>query len=735
MAPDPSLLGPEGSTVTYLLEARTPLEEAILRRWLRRNLGEEAPKVRLPSSRRGRIGSVPDLERLLDTDQYLIPLRVVWLPPERQGRRTARWSDLLRFGDPRDPGRLRARWIATLRSKRVRPIAAPGATVTELRADHSVQGQIDPLFSYVVHRAWISLDRVERTLLGNRYKIPRFVIEAILSRRAFLEAVETVAASSGMDAETARRRARRYLREIAATHSPFVIDLVANAIRRLYRMGYGSISYSADEVATVAALGQGHSIVFLPSHRSNLDRLSLQYLLWENDLPPNHTAGGINMNFFPVGPMIRRTGVFFIRRSFRDNELYKTVLRAYLDYLVEKRFPLEWYLEGGRSRSGRLGRPRLGLLAYVADSVRRGRADDVYLIPVSIAYDQIQDVPDYAREARGGGKEKESLGWLLKAVSSLRRRYGDIHVRFGDPLPLSQALRDSETDSSWLHKAAFEVMHRVGRITPITPTSLVATAVLAARGPATAEQLNVRFRELAELVGNRSLPTTDDLEDIGLDRFEAILGWLEENGNLTSQETSGARVYRVTDDQALRLSYYRNVVVHFFVTRAIAEMALRTPGVRRAEMQRVMLRYRDLLKFEFFFPEKEAFLAVAEAELDLDLPGWERRLGEPGLLSDLAPHVSDWAVLPFLDAYQVVGDELEETRGLVNERRLLRSSLSRGRRYLLEGRISSVESVSQVLFRSALDLARNRGLLEDGAEDDRTLFAAEVREARRLAAG
>src|SRR5207247_7828885 len=126
-----------------------------------------------------------------------------------------------------------------------------------------------------------------------------------------------------------------------------------------------------------------------------------------------HTAGGINMNFFPMGGLMRRTGIFFIRRSFKDNEVYKFVLRQYIDYLIEKRFPLEWYIEGGRSRSGKLLPPRFGLLAYVVDSYRRGRADDVALIPVSIAYDQISDVQDYAHEQRGGVKQRESFGWFV----------------------------------------------------------------------------------------------------------------------------------------------------------------------------------------------------------------------------------------------------------------------------------------------------------------------------------
>ena len=151
-------------------------------------------------------------------------------------------------------------------------------------------------------------------------------------------------------------------------------------------------------------------MVFLPSHKSNLDSLVLKYALHENGLPPNHTAGGINMNFFPIGLWLRRTGLFFIRRSFKDDEIYKFVLRQYIDYLVEKRFPLEWYIEGTRSRAGKLMPPRFGLLAYVVDAYRRGKSEDVLLVPVSIAYDQIQDVVAYAAEERGAKKQAESFG-------------------------------------------------------------------------------------------------------------------------------------------------------------------------------------------------------------------------------------------------------------------------------------------------------------------------------------
>src|SRR5204863_526827 len=136
-------------------------------------------------------------------------------------------------------------------------------------------------------------------------------------------------------------------------HSPHHLDLAANLIRFMYTQGYGeTLHYDRVQLEALAALGQRHPLVFLPTHKSMLDSLVLKYALYENGLPPNHTAGGINMNFFPMGGLMRRTGIFFIRRSFKDNEVYKFVLHHYLDYLVEKRFPLEWYIEGTRSRSG-----------------------------------------------------------------------------------------------------------------------------------------------------------------------------------------------------------------------------------------------------------------------------------------------------------------------------------------------------------------------------------------------
>src|SRR5439155_923263 len=355
-----------------------------------------------------------------------------------------------------------------------------------------------------------------------RYKGPRFVQEEIVERAGFRGAVSRLARHLGRDEASVTREARRYLREIAASHSPRLIHLAANLIRFMYTRGYGeTLHYDREQLGDLAALGQRHPLVFLPSHKSNLDSLVLKYALYENGLPPNHTAGGINMNFFPMGALMRRTGIFFIRRSFKDNEVYKFVLRQYIDYLVEKRFPLEWYIEGTRSRSGKLMPPRFGLLAYVVDAYRRGKSEDVLLVPVSIAYDQIQDVAGYAAEERGGRKRPESFGWFLRFVRALRRRYGEIYLRFGEPLSLARALGppdpgaepDPNEQSLALQKLAFEVSARINRVTPITATSLVALALLgvSSRALSVAETI-ASLRNLLDYVRRRDLPTAGALD-------------------------------------------------------------------------------------------------------------------------------------------------------------------------------------------------------------------------------
>jgi glycerol-3-phosphate O-acyltransferase len=769
VGPTPSSDSPSDAEATarrviYLLDAHGRIEARMLHDWIVAQPADGAVagalSVPLSGPRRRALRSGPDsgLGNCLATedDPLLVPLRVAWMPPENTGFRGL-WR-LLLFGDPHDPGPLRKRWMRRVRGESVRVIVGDAATLSELRDRWQRLGGTDRaetsgLAEFVARQAALALDRAERRIRGMRYKVPRFVAEEILDRAAFRGGLTRLAWETGRELPDVTRRASRYLREIAATHSPYVIDLVAHFARALYTRGYGDrLNYDRAQLEHTYALAQRAPVVFLPSHKSNLDHLVLRWALYENGHPPNHTAGGINMNFLPMGPLLRRSGVFFIRRTFKDNPIYKFVLGQYIDYLVEKRFPLEWYIEGGRSRSGKLLPPRFGLLAYVVDAYRRAKSEDVWLIPVSIGYDQIQDVGSYVTEQRGGQKERESFSWFLRMFRMLKRRYGEIYIRFGEPVSLRETLGVATEQSPRdehdiaLQKLAFEVSVRINRVTPITATSLVTLALLGAGDRALSLDETARaVQSLCYYVRRRKLPTTESPELDTPDGIARVLGGLIENGIVTSYAGGPETVYAIGQEQHLAAAYYRNTVIHFFVNAAIVELALQGAASAEGDVGERFwdetARLRDLLKFEFFFADRETFRAEIEEELCLQDPQWRDRFaqgrdGAREMLRRLQPLTSFLVLRPFIEAYRVVSDALVAAGegDPPPDADLLRRCLGLGKQYHLQKRIRNGESVSNVFFANGLLLARNRGLTQGGnvdAVEKRTAFATELRDTVR----
>lgn len=761
-----------GRRVVLLLDATSGFERRILEAWIRRHRPDASTAshdaLQIPPSRgRGRrrlAGPDPRLEALLSEgdDPLLAPLRVLWMPPARpDGSRPVTLAQLLLGGgDPRDPGPLRQRWILRRARNRCLIVAGEPALLSELRARWLAAGGAGPgetsgLCDFVVRQAHLALERAERRVRGARYKVPRLVHEDILARPAFRGAVARLARTLGRSEESVSREASRDLREIAAATSPTMIDLADQLFRFLYTRGYDEeLRYDRGRLEEITALSQRHPVVFLPTHKSNLDHPVLHCMLYRNGLPPNHTAGGINMNFFPIGPLVRRAGVFFIRRSFKDDELYKLVLRSYIDYLVEKRFSLEWYIEGGRSRSGKLLPPRFGMLAYVVDAYRRGKSDDVFLIPISIAYDQIQDVGDYVAEQRGGAKQRESFGWFLRLVRGIQRE-GRIHIRFGEPLSLAKTLGppdpnaepNPDEESLAIQKLAFETCVRINQATPITPASLATLAFLGVGDQALTVEETVRSLErIVEYVERRELPTVGGLELRTPDGVRFALEELVRTSVLERYDEGPEPVYRIGEGKHLAAAYYRNTVIHYFVTGAIAELALLAAAGeeladRRSTFFDDALELRDLLKFEFFFPDRERFVAELRREVAIHDTDWERRLDEGpeeifALVRRFRPLSSHRVVRPFLESYRIVADALLHwgAERPLDRGEFLGRCLALGKQYVLRHRIHGAESVSKTYFETALKLADNRQLVAPGAADldeRRAAFASALASAVR----
>src|SRR5215471_12940697 len=422
---------PAGSEALVLLAgSASAAERALVKQWLRD--GHVRPSAVLPLDG-------PGLARSLDRavpETVITAVRVAWLPRERGGERRVRWSDVLSQVNPRRPPAFWQNRIMRREPDRARMVVAEPATVAALRGRWGGTGSFA---QFVSRQARLALDRSERALLGHRYKVPKEVTEAIADSPEFRAEVAGLADRLGLTDQEVMTEAEADLDSLVASMSPIAVDLLSSTLRPLHAYAW-DVQVDTAGLDRLRALNREHALVFLPSHRSYADPLLLADVLAEHDFPPNHVLGGDNLRIWPIAPLARRAGVVFIRRSFSDDEIYKLALREYLGFLLAKRFNLEWYMEGGRSRTGKLRPPRYGLLAYVAEAIARGRAEDACLVPVAITYDQLREVSAMAAEQSGAAKKAEGLGWLAAYARGQLARVGTVYVRFAEPISLRAAL-------------------------------------------------------------------------------------------------------------------------------------------------------------------------------------------------------------------------------------------------------------------------------------------------------
>ena len=662
-------------------------------------------------------------------DALIAPVRVAWLPPGRDGDRRWRLRDLLRLRHRARPSRRARQRMLASAPDRWRLLVGKPAPLSELERRMREESAGGGLPAFVDRQARLALDRCERSVTGSRYKVPRDVEDELVGGRAFEDGLRDLADRLGRSPDEVRGEALEYLEEMSSTQSPVARELWARLARFLYSRAY-DLSFSAAAVERIRALGREHPLVFLPSHKSNLDGFVLASLLYEQGFPPNHTLGGINMAFWPLGPLGRRVGVIWIRRVFRDNQVYRWVLSRYLGYLVSKRFNLEWYVEGGRSRTGKLLPPRMGLLRYLVDAIEEAGVDDVQVVPVSITYDQLAEVAEMTRESRGAVKQPEGFGWLVRYAWRQSQRFGRVRVDFGEPVAVTDVLRrhgwPAERRLS-TSKLAFEVCTRINHATPATRNGLVTLALLGVDGRfLTAREIRDVLDPLRRYAEARELPGSVDLSELEtVEGTRRTLAALMEHGVVQCFDRGTQPVYAIGRDNELVAAFYRNSVIHWFVNRSIAELAL----VRAAEEQRgtaqidvawaEAFRLRDVLKYEFFFSERERFEVEMREELALIDPSWqwggELTLGDVGrALAGSGALMAHRILASFLDAYLVVAECLatHDPTEPLEQSQVLTECLALGEQLRLQHRISAGEAVSTELFKTGLKLAGDRGLLD-----------------------
>ncbi|MBC7172412.1 MAG: 1-acyl-sn-glycerol-3-phosphate acyltransferase, partial [Polyangiaceae bacterium] len=485
-------------------------------------------------------------------------------------------------------------------------------------------------------------------------------------------------------------------------------------------------------------------VVYLPSHKSHVDYLVLSFVLYVNALLPPLIAAGENLSFFPLGPILRRGGAFFIRRSFSGQKLYAALVDAYMRKLIVEGYGIEFFIEGGRSRTGKLLPPKYGLLSMVVDAALLMKTRKVYFAPISIGYERIIEERSYVHELSGGEKQKENVGGLIEASSGvLRSKYGRLYVQFGEVISFEELVREILSESvtapgasaaamsprlrrSLVQRLAHLVTYRINEVTVVTPAALVASALLVhSRKGMTRTELHEGAAQLLGALKRQNARIAATIEgDEGTPRArtldEATALFVDARLVVEHQNVHGEPVYTIPEERRLALEYYKNTVVHFFVDRGLIAGAMLVGGRRIIKESTLRRRVQELsraFKYEFMFRADAEFDRIFEDTLqamveqgEIVRAGEHVQVAESGEARMLPVYVTMLGT--YFEAYVLAlrGAALL-LDGQLARKEWLRRTLAMGQRMYLAGEIMRRESLTQHKLETALKSLKDHQLV------------------------
>lgn len=471
-----------------------------------------------------------------------------------------------------------------------------------------------------VARIHFSKQRISAT--GPRLLNRSAMFAKLLSNENIMNAIADEAENKKISPEKARQEAEKILQEIASNFNYSSLRVADRFLRWLWNRLYQGINVEhADRVRKLAL--EGHEIVYVPCHRSHIDYLLLSYVLYHQGLVPPHIAAGINLNFWPVGSIFRSWGAFFIRRTFKGNRLYSTIFREYLAELFHRGYSVEFFIEGGRSRTGRLLAPKTGMMSMTLQALQSGQQTrPISIVPVYIGYEHVLEVDTYAKELRGAAKEKENAGLVLRVIKKLRN-LGKGYVNFAEPITLNNYLNqhypdwrhnaDDKNRPEWFNEAVSrvsnQVMVNINRAAAVNAMNLTVSILLSSRQRALSKELLIeQIDSCLQLLRNTCYD--DDIilpNENGETILQHVLN-LDRVGILIEKDNFG-EIVRLERNSAVLMTYYRNNIQHLFVLPSfIASLVLHHEAI---ELNLVL----DAVKKFYPFLANELFLNIPEERL------------------------------------------------------------------------------------------------------------------------
>jgi len=588
--------------------------------------------------RQDKRGAPPTLTRLVDRlainpgeDAQIIPVSVFW--GQSPDSESSPWK--LLFADS---------WAVTGRLRRLLRILILGrktrvqfSAPIHLRVllDHNKGHERTVRMAQRILR--VHFRNLKTAVIGPDLSHRRNLVKGLVKEPAVRQAILDEAERENISPEKAKAQALRYANEIASDYTYTAIRFFEVVLSWFWNKIYDGVK--VNHVEGVQHVAQGHEIIYVPCHRSHIDYLLLSYLLFRNGLTPPHVAAGINLNMPLIGRLLRRGGAFFMRRTFKGNPLYTSVFNEYMHTLFSKGFPVEYFVEGGRSRTGRMLQPKTGMLAITLRSFLRSSRMPIVFVPVYIGYERVLEGRTYLGELRGANKKKESIFDIFKVIGALKQRFGQVAVNFGEPIKLAEFLDQEQPDwrqqplaplyrPEWLtattNRLAEKVAQHLNEAAAINPVNLVALALLSTSKLALDDRAMARVLDLYLALLRRVpySPHTTLPEGDG----RALIEYVKGMDLLSEQSDALGKILYLDEQNAVLMTYYRNNVLHIFALPALLASFFQSSSRMTREQ---ILRYTHAL---YPYLQSELFIRWSQEELDGVVDQWLEAFVEQGLL-------------------------------------------------------------------------------------------------------
>ena len=717
------------------------------------------------------------LQRQREEPIYVMPLLLVW--EKRPNPRQASFLDEV-FGTVQSPGFFRkivhyfqTFWQSFLKFGQPMVQVSSAVNLRDLLREYPNADSSD---ASELLRARLKeyIGREQKVILGPTAPDKETICEEVLQRPELQEKIRELADREEVDEAQVEARARGQLREIAADPSLLTLKFFSALLSFVWYRIYDGFEIDEEGLEVVRQAAKSNSIVLVPSHKSHIDYLVLSYVFYHYGLMTPHIAAGVNLSFWPLGPLFRRAGAFFIRRSFRGEELYPVVFREYLIRLMEESYPVEFFIEGTRSRTGKLIKPKYGMLDMMVRAYATGRLESVKIVPISVGYEKIIEERSYRREILGEDKKGESLSDLLKTPKFLTSQKGRLYVEFDDPIDLGEYFDrydidrldpQAESMDRLTVRLAHRIIYDINQITTVSPTALTSAVLLnnPARGldrsrlmeevgfllhfliqPGRKRRLSGALREAlaaAEVDIEERVSGEDEgvsvvlgERDEGLEAtigealstvIDRALAIFEREGQLEIQREDGEVFYRFDDDHRLELAYYRNTLIQHFVPEGLLAMSLMSFGQSPVDLEALREKTHflsSLFKYEWIYEEAARFDDVFERTLAyFERAGWVSVEDAQVQIAGEAEEIRYFRrmFLTFLEAYQVMAHTVEELSEAPLERdELVDRAIKAGRKDYLRGRLRFYESISKPTYKNALRLLEDWGAIDREESDE-----------------